>query len=283
MNPSGNRLLITGGSGYLGRELIRQARGRWPLTATYLTQPIDGDPAIDWRRLDVRDGPAVAALVDALQPAAIIHTAALKQGAEADLEAINADGSRHVARAAAAIDAHLIHVSTDVIFDGREGPYTEQAPPNPITAYGHSKAHAERAVRGSRVRGAIVRTSLIYGWEPMGRNTRWIIEALRAGESVRLFTDELRCPIWVRSLAAALLELMEIGHAGVLNVAGAQVLSRYDFGLRLLRFHGIDPAPVIPALSRESGLHRPLDCTLDSSRARALLATPLPGVDEVLV
>jgi dTDP-4-dehydrorhamnose reductase len=68
----------------------------------------------------------------------------------------------------------------------------------------------------------------------------------------------------------------------VLHVAGAQVFSRYEFGVRLARFHGLDPGPLIPARSRESGLHRPLDCTLDCSRARALLRTPLPGVDEVL-
>ena len=85
-------------------------------------------------------------------------------------------------------------------------------------------------------------------------------------------------------------ELAGMDYAGVLHVAGAQILSRYEFGVRLLRFHGLDPDPtcpeqsrrVIPARSRESGLCRPLDCTLDCSRARALLRTPLPGVDEVL-
>jgi len=107
---------------------------------------------------------------------------------------------------------------------------------------------------------------------------------------VRLFTDELRCPVWVESLAAAVVELAGMDYTGVLHVAGAQPLSRYEFGLRLLRFHGLDPCRtcpersrrVIPARSRDSGLPRPLNCTLDCSRARALLCTPLPGVDEVL-
>jgi dTDP-4-dehydrorhamnose reductase len=142
---------------------------------------------------------------------------------------------------------------------------------------------AEEAVLASSAEAVIVRTSLIYGWRPRAdRNARQVMDALAAGQPVRLFTDEVRCPVWVESLAAALIELANLSCTGVLHVAGAQALSRYEFGVRLLRFHGMDPAPVLPALSHDSGLTRPLDCTLDCSRARALLRTPLPGVDEVL-
>ena len=99
---------------------------------------------------------------------------------------------------------------------------------------------------------------------------------------MRLFTDELRCPIWVESLAAAVVELAGLDYTGVLHVAGAQPLSRYDFGLRLLRLHGVDGSRIVPTSRSEIGLPCPLDCTLDCSRARALLRAPLPGVDEVL-
>jgi hypothetical protein len=105
---------------------------------------------------------------------------------------------------------------------------------------------------------------------------------LEAGKPVHLFTDTVGCPIWVESLAAAVVELVGMNYTGVLHVAGAQPLSRYELGVRLLRFHGLDLALVIPALSRESGLVRPLNLALDCSRARSLLRTPLPGVDEVL-
>jgi dTDP-4-dehydrorhamnose reductase len=161
--------------------------------------------------------------------------------------------------------------------------YVEDDSPTPITPYGRSKALAEEAVHTSGAEAVIVRTSLIYGWRPhVGRHTRWMVDDLKAGRPLRLFTDELRCPIWVENLATAVIELAGMSYTGVLHVAGAQALSRYEFGVRLLRFHGLDPRPVIPASSRESGLHRPLDCTLDCSRAQALLRTPLPGVDEVL-
>ncbi len=276
------RMLVTGGSGYLGGWVVRLARAAWDVTATYLTHPMDESGAV-WRRLDLRDEAAVMALVDEVRPSAIIHTAACNPGYSDDFEATNADGTRHVARAAVACDARLVHLSSDVIFDGRRGNYVERDPPTPLTPYGRSKALAEAEVHASGAEAVIVRTTLIYGWRPtMGRHTRWIVDGLNAGKPVRLFTDELRCPIWVESLAAAVIELATMSYTGVLHVAGAQPLSRYEFGIRLLRFHGIDPDPIIPALSREIAPNRPRDCTLDCARARSLLRTPLPGVDEVL-
>jgi dTDP-4-dehydrorhamnose reductase len=280
------RMLVTGGTGYLGEWIVTLARPAWDVTATHLHHPpaLDADdPGVTWRRLDVRDRTAVSALVHETSPAVIIHAAALNPGQGTDFQAVNALGTRHVARAAAAHRARLIHVSTDVVFDGQKGNYVEDDLPSPITPYGRSKAMAEAEVWDSGAEPLVVRTSLIYGWRPrLDRNTRWIVGDLRAGKPVRLFTDELRCPIWVESLAAALVELAGGTYTGVLHVAGAQILSRYELGVRLARFHGVDPGPLIPARSRESGLHRPLDCTLDCSRARALLRTPLPGVDEVL-
>jgi len=282
-------MLVTGGSGYLGGWVVRLARDDWDVTATHLTHPAD-EPGTDWQWLDVRDEVAVATLVAQVLPTVIVHTVAINPGGGADFEATNVAGTRHVARATAACGARLIHISTDVLFDGESRParrgrgnYVEEDPPTPITSYGRSKALAEEEVRDSGAEAVSVRTSLIYGWRPhMGRHTRWIVENLKAGKPVRLFTDELRCPIWVESLAAAVVELAGIDYTGVLHVAGAQILSRYEFGVRLLRFHGLDPSPIIPASSRESGLRRPLDCTLDCSRARALLCTPLPGADVVL-
>ena len=279
------RMLVTGGSGYLGRWVVRLARAGWDVTATYLTHPANqaDEPGALWQWLDVRNEAAVRALVQEVCPAVIVHTAASNPGEGAGFEVVNATGTRHVARAAATCSARLVHVSTDVVFDGEKGHYVEEDLPAPVTPYGYSKALAEEEVRGSGAEAIIVRTSLIYGWRPrLDRQTRWIVNALNTGQPVHLFTDEIRCPIWVESLAAAVLELAGLEYTGVLHVAGAQALSRYEFGGRLARFHGLDPAPLVPALSRESGLCRPLDCTLDCSRARALLRTPLPGADEVL-
>lgn len=275
-------MLVTGGSGYLGSRVVELARIDWVVAATYLTRRMVMRGVV-WQRLDLRDESAVAALLERVRPAVVVHTAAANPGLGLDFEATNVVGSRNVARAARACGARLIHLSTDVLFDGEKGNYSEEDPPSPVTPYGRSKALAEEAVHASGAEAVIVRTSLIYGWRPrLDRHTRRIVDGLRGGTPVRLFTDELRCPSWVESLAAAVVELAGRDYTGVLHVAGAQVLSRYDFGVRLARFHGLDPGPIAPAVSRESGLRRPLDCTLDSSRARSLLSTPLPGVDEVL-
>jgi dTDP-4-dehydrorhamnose reductase len=275
-------MLVTGGSGYLGGWVARLARADWGVVATYLAHPVQ-ERSADWRRLDVTDGPAVDALVAEVQPAVIVHTAAANPGAGTDFQTTNVAGTGHVARAAARLGSRLIHISTDVVFDGEKGNYTEEDLPAPIAPYGHSKALAEREVAASGAEAVIVRTSLVYGWRPrIDRHTRWVLDDLSRGKPVRLFADELRCPIWVESLAAALVELAGLDTTGVLHVAGEQVLSRYEFGVRLLRFHDVDSSAIVAARSRGSGLQRPADCTLDCSRARDLLCTPLPGLDEVL-
>jgi dTDP-4-dehydrorhamnose reductase len=223
------------------------------------------------------------AIAEQAGPTVIVNAAASNPGSKGNFDAVNTEGASHVAQAAAQVDARLIHMSSDVIFDGEKGGYVEEDLPNPLTPYARSKAQAEEEVVGSGARAVILRTSLIYGWQPaIDRHTRWVVDDMAAGKPVHLFTDELRSPIWVESLAAAVLELAGIDYTGVLHVAGDQSVSRYDFGVSLLRFHGFKIEGIIPASIRKRGLVRAPDCTLDCSRAKRMLSTPLPGVDEVL-
>jgi dTDP-4-dehydrorhamnose reductase len=214
-------------------------------------------------------------VVEAAHPDVIIHTAALMRGA--GMPSTNIDGSRHVARAARRIQARLIHLSSDVIFDGEHAPYDEAALPDPISPYGDSKAQSESAVSAEYPAAAIVRTSLIFGFDPLDPRTRATLD----GGMPRLFTDEYRCPIFLDDLADALLELAELDYAGILNVAGSQRLSRYEFGLRLARAFEVEPR-FAPAASEPVESRRPRDCTLDVRRAQSLLRTRLRGVDQVI-
>jgi dTDP-4-dehydrorhamnose reductase len=276
------RLLITGGTGYLGGELVRQALAAGhAVTATCLTQGPPAGEGAAWERLDIRNGEAVAALLARLRPQAVIHTAFRQSGPE--LMAVTAEGAGQVARASAAVGARLIHMSSDVIFDGeREGPYTEQDPPEPITPYGEAKARAEALVAAAHPGAAIVRTSLIYGFAPIDKTAQFAIDVAAGRRDERLYADEHRCPIFVGDLAAALLELVALPYSGVLNIAGAERLSRYELGRLLVAAWGQDPAGLRGASSAESRVRRPRNCALAIGRAQGLLGTRLRGVREVL-
>ena len=275
------RLLITGGSGYLGRWIAELARRDWQVTATYATAPADLD-GVEWQQLDVRDRAAVGELVASVEPDVIVHTAALNPGQGNDFVGVNVTGTGNVAGAARDSRARLIHMSTDMVFDGELGNYTEADSPSPRTEYGQAKADAEQAVIDSGADAAIIRTSLIYGWRPtIARAAQWMIDTAERGEPVELWADEMRCPIWVESLAAAIVELAGLEHAGPLHIAGDEAVSRYEFGLALLRFHGL-PTDAVSAIPSPPAANRPLNCTLDISLAQSLLTTPLPGISAVL-
>ena len=248
------KLLVTGGAGYLGRELVRRAS--CPVRATYFSQPLDLDA--EWVQADVRAFDP--ALLDGV--AAVIHTA-YRQGG--DEWSTNVDGSAAVARAARG--RRLVHVSSDVVFDGSRGPYREEDELGPVNSYGRSKAEAERRVAELHDAPLIVRTSLIYGGAEPGPQERL------AREGTRFFVDELRSPVHVADLADALLELVALDVAGPLHVAGADDVSRYEFA-KLLGAGEIEAANTTP--------DRAPNVTLDSSRARSLLTTRLRGVYETL-
>jgi dTDP-4-dehydrorhamnose reductase len=245
------RLLVTGGSGYLGSELVRRS----------------GAVGLSSRDADVRDDAAVARLFAQHRPEAVIHAAYRQDGP--GFREINLNGSANVARVAARLGARLVHVSTDVVFDGRAGrPYVEDDEPTALTDYGRSKADAEQAVAHAHEDALIVRTSLIYGGEMPSKHE------LAAHDPGNVFyTDELRSPVQVGDLADALLELVVLEISGPLHVAGSDGVSRCEFAQLVARREvRCEPAPPT----------RPLDCRLDSGRAQRLLRTRLRGVREVL-
>jgi dTDP-4-dehydrorhamnose reductase len=278
-----SRLLVTGGSGYLGRQVAQAAaRAGWDVTAAYRGHPFPAAPGLTPVRLDLCQGGAVAALIAELRPAAVIHTACSNRDA-ANVEAIE-PAARHLALAARRYGSRLVHVSTDMVFDGDHAPYGDEAAPAPLTEYGRAKAAAETAVAALDPGAVIGRPSLIWSLDPLDRQTAWLVDGMRRGGRVTLFTDEIRCPVHAADLVAALLELAgRAAIAGPVNLGGVQALSRWDFGLRLLRALDLPRAPnVVPGTVAESGQLRPRDLSLEMDRARRLLQARLRAVDEVL-
>ncbi len=270
------RLLITGGSSYLGQHLVPLASSIHQTSYTYFTK----DPALSPSafKLDVRDSRAVHTLVHRIQPEIIIHTVGSNRSAA--MADVIISGTKHVAEAARLAGSRLIHVSTDVVFNGQDAPYDEDAPPTPIHAYGRAKAAAEISA-SKHPDHAIVRTSLIYGLRKMDRGTAWIVEKLQAQQPVTLFSDQRRNPVWVDTLCHACLELATNEYQGILNVAGNQILTRAEFGARMLDWWKIEDRQAL-SIGLSDPERWPVDCTYDLSRARDVLQTPLPGVDKVL-
>jgi dTDP-4-dehydrorhamnose reductase len=265
-------LLVVGASGYLGSEVCRQAVAageRVVGTVHRSAATLSGMVA-----LDVRDRPAVRALVAHVRPQAVINTAY----AYGDW-ATCADGAAHVAAAAADADARLVHLSSDVVHGGRPQPYADNEPPSPIFPYGAAKAAAETAVAVLHPAAAIVRTSLIVGDE-RSKQIRLCLDAL-AGRAA-LFSDEVRCPVAVDDLAAAVLELARSDYAGRLNVAGPDAVTRVELGRLVARRYGVSPAGLRSMTIAESGSVRPAEIRLDSSRAAEVLKTPVRGIHELL-
>ncbi|MFN8223650.1 MAG: sugar nucleotide-binding protein [Gaiellales bacterium] len=238
---------MTGATGFLGRELC----GLVPEATT--------------ERVEIRDADAVYALLSRLRPEVVIHTA-YRQTGEGAREIVVA-GSANVAAACVVVGARLVHLSTDVVFDGRLGRlYREDDPPSPCTPYGAAKADAEQAVASVAPDALIVRTSLIVGGPGRAPSRH---EQMAEDPEVTFYEDELRSPIQVGDLAAALLELATCDFGGILHVAGPDGVSRAELA-ELAAGHPVRHAPAPPG--------RPLDCRLDSGRATGLLRTRIRGV-----
>jgi len=262
------KLFVTGGAGYLGSEICRLAveRGDEVLATRLRSTPPHGRPVA----LDVRDAAAVERVLMRHGPDVVVHTAYVQHG-DAMQETI-VRGSHSVAAAAHRAGARLLHLSTDLVFDGEHGaPYTEDADPRPVMAYGAAKLEAEQAVLRAHPEATLVRTSLLYG-RPNGPQER-----LAERDDVEFFTDEIRCPTRVDELAAALLELAGHACAGPLHLAAQQAVSRYELARALRAAAGGDPdtvrgAPSGPAAGRAKNV------ALDSSRAAGLVARKLSGI-----
>ncbi|MDJ0752967.1 MAG: SDR family oxidoreductase [Ardenticatenaceae bacterium] len=270
------KLLITGGSGYAGSHLVRLAQQfGHQLSYTYFSaDPLSGGVQIDLRRQD-----DVVNLVRELRPDVIVHMAGSNRSA--DMVTVIEEGTRAVVTAAEVCRARLIFMSTDVLFDGTSAPYKEEDPPTPPHPYGRAKANAEKIV-AQWPNHVIVRPSLIYGLKQMDLGTTWMARSIKAGEQVTLFTDQWRSPVWVETLGQACLELAENEFVGILHVAGSQPLTRAEFGVKMLAWWGIEDRGNLRLAPTPTDAPWPLNTVLDITRAKRLLKTPFPGVNEVL-
>ncbi|MGW3935111.1 SDR family oxidoreductase [Streptomyces phaeochromogenes] len=275
-------VLIIGGSGFLGTELVRRATATgWETAATYCSRP-GGIAEASWHRLDLRSPGHIDEVLAAVAPSAVID--ATSGGSD---WAVTADGSIRVAMAATRRGCRLVHVSSDAVFSGSRIHYDETCLPDPVTPYGAAKAAAETAVRLLAPTAAVARTSLIIGHGRYGGYGgsvhERLVHALAAGtHDGVLFTDDIRCPVHVEDLASALLELAVSDHGGMFHLAGADALSRHELGVLIARRDGLDAARLPAGRRADTPMPGALDVRLDSGATQERVRTRLRGAGEFL-
>lgn len=258
-------ILVTGGTGFLGRHLLRSdARRQWQFVAPPSSM------------LDITNERRVMEEIGEWRPSTIIHLAYRR-----DRESI-VPASASIARAAAKVRARLIHFSTDIVFPGGTIDYDEDALPRPAVDYGRWKAEAEREVADALPNALIVRTSLMYGTEIRSPIQQDVADAIEGRSPMTFFTDEYRCPAHATDVAAAVLDLVRrTDVTGILHIAGPEAVSRADFARATARWLGLDPGRLRTSTIAESGLSRPARVVLDTSKA-ASLGIRCRTVDEAL-
>jgi len=280
-----SKILITGASGYLAKALLPFAMQRADVVA--VARNIDAIRAITLAvPVDLTDSSAVMDVVLSQKPDAIIHCAAVNPGGnEQDMLAVNTVGTANLAKAARRLGCRFVSVSSDTVFNGMGAPYadTADASPLPENAYATTKAGGEAHIKNLLPDAIIVRTSLIYGIDEIDRGTAGFADRLARGETLKLFTDVIRQPVHDKALAISLcaLALDHTNESGFINIAGDESMSRFEFGVRMLDYWGIN---YTDQLEQVLGAQIPglvLDARLIMQRAQAL-GLPTPGVTQVL-
>lgn len=283
------RIFLTGGSGLLALNWACTVRSEHEVVLATHTRKVRlaRTTALP---IALEDTDALSRALCALRPDIVVHTAALSHVDDCERDPqnarfINVALTRNVARAAAAAGAKLVHISTDLLFCGARAFLTEAHPPEPLNVYANIKVEAEHVVAAECPDALIVRTN-VFGWGHRYRESfsDWIYYNLKAGHSIRMFDDMYNTPILADRIATAVHALVEHGARGVFNVVGDERVSKYEFGLRLARAFALPESLIVPAQTESAGLlaKRPLDMSLDNSRARAVLGRPLGTTAEYL-
>lgn len=264
------KILVTGSGGQLGASLLRLIRGH---DVVGVKRP----------EVDVRDAESVRRAVDSFRPDAVIHAAALTkvdycEDHREEAWDVNVRGTENVVRAAGA--ARVVYLSTEYVFDGKSGPYSEEDPPNPLAVYSKTKFEGEKVARTAE-RWTIVRTTVVYTYRPGSKN--FLMQVLE-GKPMRIPRDQTSNPTLTENLAEAVTELVERDLGGIWNIVGSDRIGRYDFALRIARKFSLNERLLTPVSTPDlrQPAPRPLNAGLRIDKAQQQLRTKLLSLDEAL-
>ncbi len=278
------KILITGSNGLLGQKLVElltqtathhivaTARGenRLPFTDGY-----------EYQSMDITNREQVQEVIAKVKPNVIIHTAAMTNVDQCETEktscwAQNVSSVEYLVDACEKIDCFLLHVSTDFIFDGKSGPYKEDAEANPISFYGWSKYAAEKVVSNSNIRWAIARTVLVYGIaHDMSRTNiiLWVKKSLEDGKNIKVVTDQWRTPTLAEDLAKGCTLIAEKEAEGIFNISGKDFLTPYEMAIMTADYFKLDKSLISQADSTtfSQPAKRPPRTGFDLSKSQQVL------------
>ncbi len=262
MTAGMKRILVTGANGLLGQRLAQlfaqDSRYELLLTSYQPSFYLNHHTLLDYTQLDITSKSDVKSLLSSFRPEVVINAAAMTNvdRCEVDREQawkVNVHGVENLVDVARAIRAKVIQLSTDYVFDGLRGPYTEEDRPNPINYYGKTKLASENVVRMGDTPYAIIRTIVLYG---CGKNVKqnfglWVIDNLSKGNAIRAATDQVCNPTYVHDLAYGILRVVEQEAEGVFHLSGSERLSRFEFAQRVAQVFGFDSNLIHPVKTEE--------------------------------
>ncbi len=247
---------------------------------------------VHYDEMDITDSNRVQAVWAQHQPDIAVHTAALTmvnvcEANPGDCRRINVEGTRHMVQACRQYQTHLVHLSTDFIFDGLNGPYREEDVPHPVNEYGRCKLEAELLVRESRGPWTVVRTCLAFGLTAPGTRFNiltWAKENLAQGRKIKAVSDQLRTPTLIDDLVDGCVKILARRATGIYHISGREMTSVADFAFRVARIFHFDPGLITPVTTADlrEPAPRPLKTGFVIDKAvRELDYQPL-GLDEAL-
>ena len=251
------KICVTGGNGLLGSKLLTAACRKYRLVSIDLQEsPLFQCDDLEYVQGDITDRDVIISQIVQFHPDCVIHTAAFTNvdGCEKEKDKawkVNVSGAENVALACRDLKIKMIHISTDYVFDGKNGPYSETDRPNPISFYGKTKLESEKRIRETVEDSVIARTMVLYGYFPGVRMNfvTWLINKLRSSEKVNIVTDQYGTPTLADDLARALIILFEKEAQGLYNAAGSELINRYDFALRIAEIFDLDSSLIEKATS----------------------------------
>lgn len=251
------RILITGANGLLGYKLVQLLayRGDVITIATARKKPADIPAGVYFAELDITDKAQTISVVKDTRTDVVIHAAAMTQVDQCETErekcwSANVHGVENIIEACAQANAHLVHVSTDFIFDGTYGPLDETAIPNPVNYYGESKLAGEKLIQQSKISWAILRTVLVYGVTPdMSRSNivLWVKKNLEEGKTINVVNDQWRTPTLAEDLAMGCYLAAQQKAKGIYHISGKEMLTPFEIANQTAEYFNLNKALIKPA------------------------------------